>query len=178
MLLISNIFQNGNWKHTCELCGRIIESPGKRLVHSCPHENSKKVRGPGDFLHLAILRWVGESPTRKCGCEGRIVEMNVWGPAVCRERLDKIVGWMESEAKKRGWWQYAVAVPGSRYFIKRMVLGAIKKAEANQKVSSSDPSQQLPISSAGTVKPSDNPSLIPHPLGPAYHMPSGPHDRI
>ncbi len=52
-----------------------------------------------------------------------------FGPDGCRERLDEIVGWMEGEAKKRGWLGYAVGVPGSRYFIKRMVLGAIKKAE-------------------------------------------------
>ncbi len=84
--------------------------------------------GPGDYLHLAIFRWVGEGPTRKCGCKDRIAKMNAWGPEGCRERLDEIVGWMEGEAKKRGW-KYAVAVPFSRYFIKRMVLGAIKKAE-------------------------------------------------
>ncbi len=105
--------------------------------------------GPGDWLHLAILKWVGESPTRKCACQDRMIRMNKWGPAVCRERLDKIVGWMEGEAKKRGWWKYAVAVPGSQYFIKRMILKAIKNAEANQKLSSNAPSQQFPISSAG-----------------------------
>lgn len=87
--------------------------------------------GPGDYLHLAIFRWVGEGPTRKCGCKDRIQRMNTNGPQWCREHLDDIVGWMEAEAKKRGWWRYAVAVPGSRYFIKRMVLGAIKKAETN-----------------------------------------------
>ena len=125
--------------------------------------------GPGDHLHLAIFRWVGEGPTRMCGCQDRIAKMNAWGPEGCRKRLDEIVGWMEGEAKKprpiyksikqedgtekqeivghNNWWRYAVAVPGSRYFIKRMVLGAIKKAEA-QKLSSNVPSQQLPISSA------------------------------
>jgi hypothetical protein len=62
--------------------------------------------------------------------------MNAWGPAVCREKIDTIVDWLAGEAKKRGWWRYAVAVPGSRLFIKRMVLGAIKKAE-----STADPSR-------------------------------------
>ncbi len=33
------------------------------------------------------------------------------------------------EAKNRGWWKLAVAVPGSRLFIRRLVLGAIEKAE-------------------------------------------------
>ncbi len=56
--------------------------------------------------------------------------MNAWGPPGCREHLDEIVEWLAEEAKNRGWWRYAVAVPGSRIFIKRMVLGAIKKVEA------------------------------------------------
>ena len=56
--------------------------------------------------------------------------MNAWGPAGCREHLDEIVGWMAEEANKRGWWKYAVAVPGSQLFIKRMVLVAIRTVEA------------------------------------------------
>ena len=87
------------------------------------------VEGPSDYLHHALLRWVGEGPTRSCGCEDHISQMNAWGPAGCREHLDEIVGWLEEEARKRGWWKYAVAVPGSLYFLKRMVLEAIKKAE-------------------------------------------------
>lgn len=90
-----------------------------------------KPLGPGDWLHIAILKWVNKGPTRKCGCQDRINQMNAWGAVGCRERLDEIVGWLAGEAEKHGWWQYAVAVPGSLYFIKRMVLSAIKKAETN-----------------------------------------------
>ncbi len=57
--------------------------------------------------------------------------MNAWELAGCREHLDEIVDWLVDEATSRGWWKYAVAVPGSRYFIKRMVLEAIKKAESS-----------------------------------------------
>jgi hypothetical protein len=84
-------------------------------------------KGPGDYLHDTILYWVGESPTSDCQCNSRIVQMNAWGPAGCREHRDEIVDWLVDEATNRGWWKYAVAVPGSRYFIKRMVLEAIKK---------------------------------------------------
>lgn len=91
--------------------------------------NRMRRKGPGDFLHDAILRWVGEGPTRECGCTDRIVKMNAWGAAGCREHIDEIVAWLVEEATKRGWWSLAVAVPGSRFFIKRMVLSAIKKAE-------------------------------------------------
>ena len=55
--------------------------------------------------------------------------MNAWGPAGCRQHLDEIVEWLVDEANRRGWWKYAVAVPGSRHFIMRMVLGAIEKGE-------------------------------------------------
>ena len=87
------------------------------------------IRGPGDYLHDAILRWVGESPTADCQCRSRIAQMNAWGPTGCREHLDKIVGWLLEEAAQRNWWKYILAIPGSRLFIRRMVMAAIKKAE-------------------------------------------------
>jgi hypothetical protein len=52
-------------------------------------------------------------------------------PPGCREHLEEIVGWLVEEATKRGWWKYAVAVPGSRYFIERMVLGDQKGGKGN-----------------------------------------------
>ncbi len=63
--------------------------------------------------------------------------MNAWGPAGCREHLDEIVGWLVDEAAKRGWWRYAVTVPGSRLFLCRLVLGAIKKAESDMSTKAS-----------------------------------------
>jgi|GEM_PF-2749401 len=98
---------------------------------NCPNAPGAppRAKGSGDYLHGAILKWVGEGPTRECGCKDRITKMNRWGPAGCREHLNEIVEWMMDEAKQRGWWRYAVAVPGSRLFVRRMVLGAIKKAE-------------------------------------------------
>lgn len=100
-----------------------------------PAEPEKpKQKGPGDYLHDAILAWVGEGPTRQCGCKDRINTMNNHGSAWCREHLDEIVEWLVEEAEKRGWWKLVVAVPGSRFFIRRMVLGAIEKAEAGTAV--------------------------------------------
>jgi hypothetical protein len=111
--------------------------PDGTLTFPCPTDQSQFPvwectggKGAGDFLHDAILKWVGEGPTRACGCVDRINQMNAWGPAGCREHLDEIVDWLVEEAAKRSWWKYAVAVPGSRYFIERMVLGAMGKAEA------------------------------------------------
>lgn len=85
------------------------------------------VRGPGDYLHDAILRWVGESPTDGCQCRSRISQINARGPQGCREHLDEIVGWLLDEAQRRGW--RTAKLPGVRWAIKRLVFQAIHKAE-------------------------------------------------
>lgn len=117
----------------------------------------KVVEGVGDCLRLAILKWVGEGPTRGCDCEDRIREMNQWGPDGCREHLDTIVDWLVKETKEHEWVvtetdgdgnetiievpppllarfaRWTLKVPGGKIPIgivcKRMVLSAIKKAE-------------------------------------------------
>ena len=118
--------------YVCEVCGVPWidkHKQGKATNRNCRNNTSKAPPGPGDYLHDAILKWVGETPTRECGCKDRIARMNCWGPVGCREHLDEIIDWMMDEAKQRGWWRYAVAVPGSRLFVHRMVLGAIRQAE-------------------------------------------------
>jgi len=114
--------QNGEWLKRQSRWTR----PTKKLKSHTPLDAD---HGPGDYLHDAILRWVGESPTEDCQCRSRIAQMNAWGPAGCREHLEEIVDWLLAEATKRGWWKCAVVVPGSRLFLRRMVLGAIKKVE-------------------------------------------------
>jgi hypothetical protein len=106
-------------------CGQPVEAP--------PMPPKPKVKGPGDFLHAAILKWTGETPSGGCSCRNKISLMNAWGPSECRARIKEIVEWLREAANSRGWWKYAVAVPGSRYFIERMVLSAIRQAEAAAK---------------------------------------------
>lgn len=89
----------------------------------------RKTPGPGTCLHRAIRRWTGAGPSATCACRARITQMNAWGPAACREHIEEIVEWLVEEANKRGWWCCFVAVPGSRFFIKRLVLGAIRESE-------------------------------------------------
>lgn len=106
--------------------------PGAVVIGAVEVTNSgvsAAANGPGDYLHDAIRRWIGASPSPDCACKARIAQMNAWGTAGCRVHLDQIVGWLENEAQKRGWWRFAVAMPGSRYFIRQMVLGAIEQAE-------------------------------------------------
>lgn len=100
------------------------------LVQTVAKHAAGQPLGPGDWLHISILKWVGEVPTRQCGCTDRIAKMNAWGPAVCREKIDTIVDWLTDEAKKRGWWKVVVAVPIiPRLFIRKMILDAIQKVE-------------------------------------------------
>ena len=119
------------YKHYCPKCHTIRTSISPRYIRVCPVDSSDNnaERNPGDYLHDAILKWVGEGPTRQCGCQDRIRQMNAWGPT-CREHIEEITDWLMEEAAKRGWWKIAAMVPGSRYFIQRMVMGAIEKAEA------------------------------------------------
>jgi hypothetical protein len=87
-----------------------------------PPRMNCSIPGPGDRLHDLILRLTGEGPTTECGCESKIVQMNAWGPAGCREHLDEIVDWLLEEARKRGHWRYLAALPGARFVLRRLIL--------------------------------------------------------
>ena len=89
----------------------------------------KGPKGPGDYLHDLIVAWVSQRVAQGCGCENHIRQMNAWGTQGCRTHLDEIIDWLLAEAKKRGWWKYAAALPGSRFAIRWMVLVAIENAE-------------------------------------------------
>ena len=104
-------------------------------------------RGPGDYLHNAILRWVGESPTEDCQCRSRIAQMNAWGPQGCREHLDEIVGWLLDEAQRRGW--RTAKLPGARWAVKRLVLGAIRQADKGEHDSRRHPNISADVVSGG-----------------------------
>ena len=125
-------FQRQGSVLVCKNCGRVysgnyIDCP--EMLHLVPCRNSPKTYGPGDCLHDSILRWVGEVPTRDCSCEDRIRAMNKLGTTGCREHIEEIVGWLVEESTKRGWWKFAACAPGSRYFVKRFVLAALKESD-------------------------------------------------
>jgi hypothetical protein len=122
----------GHWR--CSHCGsrvRVLEStvnvPPIGICRALYKQFLPK--GPGDYLHDAILKWVGEGPTRECGCKDRIAKMNAWGPAGCREHLEEIVEWLMNEAQKRKWGKLLTRIPGNDYLIRWMVKVAILAAE-------------------------------------------------
>lgn len=91
--------------------------------------DTQNPRGPGACLHAAIFRWTGERPNASCQCGRYIRQMNRWGPAKCRRKLHIIVKWLRTEARQRRWWRYAVTLPGTRFFLRRLVLAAIAESE-------------------------------------------------
>jgi hypothetical protein len=129
----------GQNRYQCSKFGWTITVFPSELPIHCDCENRESVtfvvrsaiKGPGDFLHDAILKWIGEGPTRECGCTDRINQMNGWGSAGCSEHLEEIVGWMMEEAKKRGW--KMATMPGAATVARLMVLRAVRQAEREAK---------------------------------------------
>lgn len=116
------------WECQNRKCGYIFPR-GKSRYPDKPPGWQCLAKGPGDHLHESILKWTGETVTKTCACKNRIKKMNQWGPRGCRRHLREIVGWLRGEARKRRWWRYAVTLPGARFFIRRLVLDAIRRAE-------------------------------------------------
>jgi hypothetical protein len=58
--------------------------------------------GPGTELKK-ILSSVGIEPKPSCDCNGKMIQMDVWGVEECRENRDVIVGWLRDNADKWGW---------------------------------------------------------------------------
>lgn len=58
--------------------------------------------GPGTELKK-ILASVGIEPSPSCDCNGKALQMDLWGVAGCRENRDAVVGWIRDNAEKWGW---------------------------------------------------------------------------
>lgn len=95
-------------------------------MRMCVTGNRILTKGPGDFLHAAILFWTKEAPQRGCGCDDLIAKMNQWGSA-CRGHLDEIADHMIEQAKERGW--KLAGMPGAATVCRLMVLRAVRQAE-------------------------------------------------
>ena len=121
---------DNRYAYICENCGLKAEGTKPFLIHAC-EESTKQgfSKSVGDHLHAVILKWVSEGPTYDCGCENWISRMNGWGVSGCREHFAEIVDHLMEKAAERNWWKLAAKVPGSRWFVGRMVVCAIREAE-------------------------------------------------
>lgn len=98
-----------------------------------------KPRGPGTELK-ALLHELG-IPAAWCeGCTGRASQMDRWGVAGCRERREKIVGWITEQKNAAGWLAQATVVANlvrtglilRIHSVGDLVDEAIRRAEKNQ----------------------------------------------
>ena len=100
--------------------------------------NLSSDKGPGYYLHRLLKKLTGEDIVAGCGCSSHIAEMNMRGPAWCRENVDTIVGWLEEEIERRlqkaeetgsvPGWRLKLAgwkLPGKRAAMRRVVLWAV-----------------------------------------------------
>jgi hypothetical protein len=82
------------------------------------------VRGPGTELHRLLGRF-GIHMQKGCGCKGRMVQMNKWGPAGCAENFETIIEWLKEEAGKRGLPFFSMP---ARMLVRRAIANARKEA--------------------------------------------------
>jgi hypothetical protein len=54
--------------------------------------------GPGTSLSK-FFSWLD---TEGCDCKAHQQMMDLWGPALCRERIDEILSWLRTEAARKG----------------------------------------------------------------------------
>jgi hypothetical protein len=81
--------------------------------------------GPGTELKKLMRRWLGVVATPNCPCNGHALEMDSWGPDGCEERMDTICGWLEEQAKARGY-------PYLRFAAEAAVRRAISRVRRRQ----------------------------------------------
>lgn len=105
--------------------GRVAPRALARPEPTRPTKPPIPTGGPGTELK-AILAKFRITATGSCGCNARAAEMDVRGPAWCRENIDKIVDWLGQEAAKRH-------LPFVRAATKLLIRLAIRNAERKQK---------------------------------------------
>lgn len=121
--------------HNTGKCNQMVASLVMYNVRINYPERTKEIRqeflpycrikesGPGTELKKILDKFlIKEKIGCKCGPHART--MDRWGPEICLERIDIIVGWLQEEAEKRN-------LPFSRAAAKLLVKLAIKRARKN-----------------------------------------------
>lgn len=77
--------------------------------------------GPGTELKGLLKDWLGIQASPNCSCNARARQMDEWGPDLCEQNLQTIVGWLEEQAKAR-------KLPFVRFAAEQAVKLAIRRA--------------------------------------------------
>jgi hypothetical protein len=112
-------------KHVCGSCGLTVEIVGEGSPSAvCGQPRTLRVfhgdtgpAGPGTHLKR-LLAHVGVVAGPGCQCGARAAEMDKMGPEWCERNVPVIVGWLEEEAKSRGF----------RFFTRIAARMLVKKA--------------------------------------------------
>ena len=102
------------------------------LVPSRASIRAKMVGGVGTELKK-LLSWFGQYPVGDCQCVKHALHMDIHGIKWCQDNVDKVVGWLSEEARKKsvlGW--TLDKVPGFEWTAKQLVLKAIENAKAER----------------------------------------------
>jgi len=107
-----------------EVAGCVVSRDGDIWTIDPSHRDypARAKAKPGTMLKVLLKKFLGIRADPNCRCNGRAVQMDIWGPAVCREKIEEIVGWLKEEARNRG-------LPFAGFAAKRLVLLAISLSE-------------------------------------------------
>lgn len=83
---------------TCPRCGFVSKFRGASRVCTSP---TATTCGPGCQLRLT-LAWWGIRDDGSCGCSEYAAQMDAWGIAGCRSRLEEIVAHLREQAAVKG----------------------------------------------------------------------------
>jgi hypothetical protein len=86
--------------------------------------------GPGTELKK-LLSKVGINAHQNCSCNSRAIQMNLWGPDICEQKIDEIVGWLREEATKRN---LPFVNAAGRMLVQRAIKNARKQAASEKDV--------------------------------------------
>lgn len=82
--------------------------------------------GPGAELGILLKRF-GIRPGKKCKCRRQAQIMDERGPGWCRENIEKLVDWLQREAKKR---RLPFHRRIGRYLVNRAIKNSLRSGEA------------------------------------------------
>ena len=106
----------GGTHATEELCNAACEKTTRSL------DMPTTITGPGTEL-ASLLKMIGINPKEKgCSCKSHAKRMDKEGPQWCRDNIETILGWLQTESKKR-------KLPFIKQVAKQVVLLAIRRAE-------------------------------------------------
>jgi hypothetical protein len=100
---------------------RKYRGPQPKAATPRPPKVEEVGHGPGTELKALLKDWLGIQASPNCPCNARARQMDEWGPDLCEQNLQTIVGWLEEQAKAR-------KLPFVRFAAEQAVKLAIRRA--------------------------------------------------